>query len=204
MSSHALWGASKEQRLAYRWAPKGSEEIKHPDGLGVVFISEYDKRDAAKLPAGRNTFQLVGYRGTAGRNSFNIIVSSREEADKYIAKWFESLEASKKFRSERRAERSKPHIFKVGDVVYNSWGYDQTNVDFYQVVKVTGHYVHIKPIKQDTTTTHCNGGHTAPQPGQFVENGEEEKHYATGAHVTFKHGSGSKWMGGNIGCSWGH
>lgn len=27
---------------------------------------------------------------------------------------------------------------KVGDVFYNSWGYEQTNIDFYEVVKLRG------------------------------------------------------------------
>lgn len=27
---------------------------------------------------------------------------------------------------------------KVGDIVYTSWGYDQTNIDFYQVVGQSG------------------------------------------------------------------
>lgn len=29
------------------------------------------------------------------------------------------------------------HAIKVGDLFVRSWGYDQTNVDFYQVVRVS-------------------------------------------------------------------
>lgn len=35
---------------------------------------------------------------------------------------------------------------KVGDVFYTSWGYDQTNVDFYQVVAITEGGCYIRPI----------------------------------------------------------
>ena len=29
-----------------------------------------------------------------------------------------------------------PHELRVGQIVWNSWGYDQTNVDFFRVVRV--------------------------------------------------------------------
>jgi len=41
-------------------------------------------------------------------------------------------------KEEYKAERLKPHTLKVGDVLYTSWGYDQTNIDFYKVVKLVG------------------------------------------------------------------
>lgn len=39
------------------------------------------------------------------------------------------------------------HPFEVGDIFYNSWGYDQTNIDFYQVVKTTAKSVRLARIK---------------------------------------------------------
>ena len=44
---------------------------------------------------------------------------------------------------------------KAGDVFVESWGYDQTNVDFYQVVKTTAKSVEIKPI----AGKHVGDGH---------------------------------------------
>lgn len=35
---------------------------------------------------------------------------------------------------------------KRGDIYVNSWGYDQTNVDFYEVVRVTASKVELRPI----------------------------------------------------------
>lgn len=35
---------------------------------------------------------------------------------------------------------------KVGDILYSSWGYDQTNIDFYKVVKVSGFSVWIQEL----------------------------------------------------------
>lgn len=38
------------------------------------------------------------------------------------------------------------HPFKVGQIYYTSWGYDQTNVDFYEVIKTTEKSVLIQEI----------------------------------------------------------
>jgi hypothetical protein len=35
---------------------------------------------------------------------------------------------------------------RVGDILVRTWGYDQTNVDFYQVLAVTARSVRIRPI----------------------------------------------------------
>lgn len=44
---------------------------------------------------------------------------------------------------------------KEGDVFVEEWGYDQTNIDFYQVVKTTKKMVEIKPI----AGKHVGNGH---------------------------------------------
>ena len=35
---------------------------------------------------------------------------------------------------------------KVGDILYSSWGYDQTNIEFYKVVKVSDFSVWIQQV----------------------------------------------------------
>ena len=37
---------------------------------------------------------------------------------------------------------------KQGDILVSSWGYEQTNVDFYEVVKVTAKTVTLIPIER--------------------------------------------------------
>lgn len=50
------------------------------------------------------------------------------------------------------------HNFVVGDVLYSSWGYDQTNIDFYQVLKVTPSGVYIQRLLDETKS----------EPGEFM------------------------------------
>lgn len=41
---------------------------------------------------------------------------------------------------------------QVGDIFVNSWGYDQTNVDAYQVVRVTAKTVRLEQINMRTVS----------------------------------------------------
>lgn len=51
---------------------------------------------------------------------------------------------------------------KVNDIFYSSWGYEQTNIDFFQVVKVMKKSVEIVPINQNKTYTGPMMGQTTP------------------------------------------
>jgi hypothetical protein len=57
----------------------------------------------------------------------------------------------------------------IGTIFASSWGYDQTNVDFYEVIKVTKASVVIREIaKAQQTKDDGWTGHVTPQPGEFV------------------------------------
>jgi hypothetical protein len=190
MGTRALWGANKEQRLAYRWFPKGAMAINHPEGLGIVYVSPYE----AKHPGRRDSFQVVAYQGTAGKPTHNYRMASRESAEKWVSEWFESLTAHQAHVANRRAVDNAPSTLRVGEIITNSWGYDQTNVDCYQIVRATEHFVWLRAIAQEVEETGFMCGNVTPKPNQFVGD-SEEKHKASGNSVTFKHGSGSKWDG---------
>lgn len=40
------------------------------------------------------------------------------------------------------------HQYKIGDILYQSWGYEQTNVDFFEIVEVLPKSVKIRAIYQ--------------------------------------------------------
>lgn len=40
---------------------------------------------------------------------------------------------------------------KAGDIFYSSWGYDQTNIDFFEVVKVSGAMVTLQKLARETS-----------------------------------------------------
>ena len=44
---------------------------------------------------------------------------------------------------------TKPQKFEVGSFAYGSWGYDQTNIDFYMVVRRTEKTIWLQPVKSE-------------------------------------------------------
>jgi len=59
-------------------------------------------------------------------------------------------------------------IVPVGTIFACQWGYEQTNVDFYEVVAIHGQSVQLR--QNATTTTHDNDmtGHVKPTPGEYL------------------------------------
>lgn len=77
-------------------------------------------------------------------------------------------------RSEHRQNAAeKANEYEIGDVLYNSWGWEQTNIDFYQVVGKKGKMtLIIRPIAADIDYDgQAMGGTTTPKVDQFT--GEE-------------------------------
>jgi len=69
---------------------------------------------------------------------------------------------------QRRQEAKKPHTLTVGRMLNTCWGYEQTNVDFYEVVAVSGSMVTLRQVACRTENTSHMSGETMPLPGQFV------------------------------------
>jgi hypothetical protein len=63
---------------------------------------------------------------------------------------------------------------KVGDLFYSSWGYEQTNIDFYQVTTVRNKMVGLTRIVGNSKYDQAMAGHTTPVPNKFT--GEEKMH----------------------------
>lgn len=61
------------------------------------------------------------------------------------------------------------HSLKVGDILRCSWGYDQTNIDYYEVVSLNGEtMVTIREIAAQSESTAWLQGNSVPSPGRFI------------------------------------
>lgn len=58
---------------------------------------------------------------------------------------------------------------KAGDILECSWGYERTNVDFYQVVRATAHSVWLRPIWGRLVDQRPGAWILMPQPDQFAD-----------------------------------
>ena len=145
-----------------RYIPEDSIETKYEHVNAVTYLAQ---RDNGQLRA-------AGYSGRRNKPDFNGYFNNQQEADNYIANWLKRLEAQIAYRKEALAERhAYNHTLKVGDILNSSWGYDQTNVDFYEVVEVKSKKtVVIQKIKRsivEASQSLHDYSHCIPCPGEY-------------------------------------
>jgi hypothetical protein len=158
---------TKADRLAARWKPKGAIAVVENE-LAAIYVYQ--------MPLGK--LGVLVYRGSAGRPEKHIAFKDADAATGYIAGWLSSAQESVNFRAKRQAaKREWQNPLKVGDQLYTSWGYDQTNVEFYAVTRVSGKRVWVREIAGDYVATGDMTGRTRPaSPVKFI--GPETMHTA--------------------------
>ncbi len=109
----------------------------------------------------------------------------------------------------RNAKASFVNPYFVGQVLHTSWGYDQTNIEYYQVTGIGKMSITIREIAQSCEEDSFMSGMTVPQVNQF--SGEESTQiiqvYTWGHSVSDPSGHGLyevsiKQMNGGIRSSW--
>ena len=85
----------------------------------------------------------------------------REQVEDDRARTAEKAEY--KLEDSKRLEAMREQL-KVGSILHSSWGYDQTNCDFYEVVERKAKSVILRPIGG----IRVDGSHLKPNPGHFI------------------------------------
>jgi len=90
---------------------------------------------------------------------------------------------------------------RVGDILYSSWGWEQTNIDFYQVVAIRGSAVDLRKLDQRTTEDGYMCGTTVPLPDVFK--GTTHTHRLSKNYIRIDScRTAWKWDGQPLRCSW--
>ena len=115
-------------------------------------------------------YSVVAFEGRMQKPSFYYTFKSREKLEQYVTEAIKRGLACKKAVEQDRAERVNfQHSLVVGDILVSMWGYDQTNVDFYEVTRLVGKKsVEIRRIGGEVTKTQWEGGSVVPAPGYFL------------------------------------
>lgn len=156
----------------------------------------------------------LAFTGTKGKPEFSYSFKSEEDREKYIEKFINEQRKNIEYKQERKEKKKAPKVFelpfKPGDIIYNSWGYEQTNIDFYQVIRCTKSSVFIQPIKAefaDRATGNEMSAYLRPLKDNFLENSFEIRKkiqwYDGNAYINFEFGGCSEYKDGDeIYCSW--
>ncbi len=90
-----------------------------------------------------NKFYAMGYSGKRSKPDFNYRFKTLEHCEKYINDYLKTLTERSRYKQEQADKKKEirknfKNPLQVGDIVYTSWGWEQTNIDFYQVVETVG------------------------------------------------------------------
>lgn len=159
---------------------------------------------------GRNgyTRHVKIWRGKASKPYANYVFKSDAEADAYIAKeiagaaaGLASKEAYKATRKADTAEAAKS--ITIGTLLCYSWGYDQTNVDFYEVVDKRGLNVALRKIAGESVSGSEGFMSCRVRPVKGAYCGEPFTKRISRFGVTMAHGHASPCAEGSEHyCSW--
>lgn len=142
------------------YIPKNSTEIRDDEAQSVAYIFN----NSSGKPS------AIGFAGKAQKPSFRYYFQTTERRDAYVAAFFKGQReriASRKANAKARSEFQ--HSVKVGDVFYTSWGYDQTNVEYFQVVALRGaKQVLVREIGKFYEEKSFMAGSSAPHVDEFL------------------------------------
>lgn len=135
----------KMQRQDY--IPKNAARVDTPVDVDVeIWVYEIVGKPCA-----------IAFNGKQNKPAWHYRFPTEERQESTIRLHIQSRRNHNEAMAKRRQERVESrHTLAIGDILYASWGYDQTNIDFYQVVKVTAKSVYVREIAQETVG---NNGH---------------------------------------------
>lgn len=121
-------------------APAGAMRIVAKNSDAVVYV--YTLANGAPC--------AIGFAGRRTKPDFRFRYMSAAAREKAVVTYFASAASRAAAKADRAAKRKAGgHKLQVGHILNASWGYEQTNVDWYQVTRVTAHSVEVRKIKSN-------------------------------------------------------
>lgn len=155
--------------------PKQPGVVTVRDKLSSAIIYLYD--DNAGRPCVR------GFSGKRAKPDIRYYFRSIASREKTVTEWLARVREIEGRKAEQRAaEKAFRHSYKVGDIFRASWGYEQTNIDYYEVVRLIGDtMMGVREIGQEREATGWERGRCVPVPGKFI--GDEVRVKAQDGHI---------------------
>jgi len=127
-----------------------------------------------QLLTGKITLKI--WTNTARVPAAEYIFPNAAQAESYVVSTVRKLQEQATRKATARAAKSSAMAslkasdhWNVGDVVYTSWGYDQTNVDWFQITALKPKSVIVRQIPGNSSDHGGpSGGKTAPRRFEFI------------------------------------
>jgi hypothetical protein len=152
----------------------------------------------------RGELGAMAFHGKAAKPDWHFSFANEAQRQRRIAEYIESRKRRAQMMAELKADRNKPHTLTVGAILVCSWGYDQTNIDYYQVTRVVGpHSVEIRQIRAKSepeegfATAYCT-----PDRDNFKGEPMVKRANSTNSVRIASYASASPWDGKRDRYSW--
>lgn len=143
--------------------PKASTKVQAKNSSAVAYLYSFTKR------TGEIRLGAMGFAGKADKPAFHYTFKNERNRSLYVAEFFRKRCEAEQLMIQRKAEqKGQPIGLEVGDVLRSMWGYDQTNIDYYEVTRVLGRMVEIRALAQESVETMHMQGECVPLPGKYV------------------------------------
>lgn len=135
-----------------------------PEGTDLaVYTYETERAD------GKTVYHGIAFAGKANKPLWHYSFRDEASRQRYIDETANDRRARIKRMQERLDERKQfRHNLKVGDILYSSWGYDQTNIDFYQITEVKERAVVIRKIESRIDHEERGADYVVAVPNRFA------------------------------------
>lgn len=145
------------------YIPKASVKLAHKGSSAVVYL----RTDTNGRPC------AMGFQGTAAKPAFNHFYRNAASREADVKRFFEKVAATEAYKAKQQAERAAklaaPHKLQLGHILVCSWGYEQTNVDYYQVTGLSGkRTVELRKIGCVSDETAWAQGTSTPRLDSFI------------------------------------
>lgn len=114
-----------------RYIPENSQEHIVGEMTYYTFVTE------------TGNFAWIAYRRKQSKSFFHRAYRTEAERQRDIDMYVREAERTLQEMMERKLVTNP---YKKGDILYSSWGYDQTNIDFYKVLEVKAKSIVMVPI----------------------------------------------------------
>lgn len=160
-----------------RYIPQGAIRVadKHSSAVAYVYTNRRGQPSA------------IAFRGRADKCDWHFAFRSEADRERRVRNHFTAQQMTEKRAAERRAERAAfRHSYRPGAIFQSMWGYDQTNINYFEVTELRGETMLIvREIAQDREATAWEQGKCVPLPGQYI--GEPQRVRAGNGHIRVGH-----------------
>lgn len=161
-------------------------------------LSLIDQVEAANIPTLQNRFFALGFnliinydtmtakaerlksKAFIQKPLFHYRFGTFQRLIEFSIQWISNREAIKASEEKKKALKKEAlqkmeHNFKVGGILYDSWGWEQTNIDFYQIIEVNAKSIKIRRIaskyapEQDNRGLSSMAAYVMPIQDEFIK-----------------------------------